>query len=286
MQVINVEEDTLDAFAGLIADSALEKRKTQEHSIVLGLLNDAGTPAGALSGFLFEDTFYITSLFVDPRFRANGGGKILVDALLESMVGEEIIICVEFMTEDIYTDGLASFFEAMEFRCDEEDVSVYSASANAIASDPIFTEAKYDKLEDNIQSISQIGRAALEQLNEYANYNFLPLPPGGVFAEGVDTELSVAHKNSHGVIDAYLFVDNSIEGMPTVAGIYNDADAKVLSGMLRCAMKKCRQKYPEDITLAFKPVNADSMSIMQRLAPDAERLSYKYYIFPAPAESA
>ena len=284
MRVVYVENSMLNIFEDLIADSALDKIKEEENTITLGLVSDDDKAVGALSGFLFEDTFYITSIFVDPDYRNNGGGRLLMDTLMESMTDEEIIICVEFMTEDVYKDGLANFFECIEFTADDDGFGAYSANANDIAKDPIFTDAKYDKLEENISSFSKIDTAILESLNEFAINNFLPLPQDGLFSESVDKDISVAHINGAGVIDAYLVVDNSIEYMPTVAGIYNDTDARVLSGMLRHAMRLCHLKYPMGVEIAFAPVNGDSMSIMQKLAPDATKLSYKYYTFPEKSE--
>lgn len=280
MKIGLIKDNDIKYFEPILTHEALLRIKADEPLIVIGAVKD-GRPEGVLSGFISQDCFYINTLYVAPEYRRQGIAKKLVNALIESLKGKEILVISEFISHNPKEDGLVDFYNSLGFIEDiNEEGGAYVANAEAVMSDPIFTDAKYEKIEKGITSYSDCKKSELIEAYEYAKNNFLPLPDEGMFSEDIDSDISMVHKGNAGNIDGYLLADNSIECLPTLAALWNDTkDPRVMSGMMRKAMRVLKLKYPMSVDIAFMIVSEDAFDLVKKLAPDAELISHSFYLF-------
>ena len=111
----------LPHFASLMLPEAVQALERGEPLVALGLTEQT-VACGALAGYLEGSRFQIISLFVAPDYRRRGGGRLLVETLLELLADNGQAAGVELSYTDTAPDhqSLAPFLEALGF-CQEND---------------------------------------------------------------------------------------------------------------------------------------------------------------------
>ncbi|MBQ9438511.1 MAG: GNAT family N-acetyltransferase [Lachnospiraceae bacterium] len=121
--VVKIDPEAPGVYENLFVPETLEALRKRDSSLALGL--ERGELAcGALGGFLEKDEegrpyFLLSSLFIDPEHRGEGGGSLLFETLvlqLKEALEPAAYITAQFETPDEEMEQLYTFLleEGME----------------------------------------------------------------------------------------------------------------------------------------------------------------------------
>lgn len=271
METTIIDKGNMSYFSEMLLPEALSYISSGTPIFALGLC-DNGIACGALAGGPLGNTFHLTSFFVAPDFRGNGGGTLLMNTLISCMKGQNQLceIKVDFT---IFNDDhllLQDFLEHFDFSFDSNDETIYSVSLSSLATNPFFSEPT---LKSEAVHFSDLPTGCIRELDGVMRAaGGAPLPVSLDKAE-LDMDLSVAIMDGKR-IDSFIVFDHSFAGKLTLAyagvGVLGGAS---LSLLLREAYQSGVKKYSPDTDIIIHSVNPSATALIKKLTYSREIVS-------------
>lgn len=271
METTIIDRGNLDFFTSFLLPDAALLLKEGKPIFALGLVENEEA-CGALAGGPRDGYFEISSFFIAPVKRGKGGGKLLLESLKSCMEGQSSLYGIR--SDFTVTSGELSMYEdflrhsGFEFKKPRE--TIYSVNLSSLSNSPFFSKAPGGL---RVHQFLEIPTSCIRELDRSVRVSdeaILPLP---LDKAELDPELSVAVMDGSR-IDGFMVFDRSINGQLTLA--YADSGAggsAAFSSMLSASYQKALAKYPKDTEIIINCVNAISISLLERLAPEGRPLS-------------
>lgn len=257
-------------FRSLLLPEAADALAAGEAVTALTLTEDT-VAVGALAGHLEDGRFQITSLYVAPDYRREGGGRMLLERLAQVLEGHASSIEISFTTTQEEHEMLLPFLEVMGFRAKKHHgETTYLTTLAAALRNSFFKVAKAVGT-----PFSQIDAWLLTAASKAAMLSGAPLPVGGLNGKAVDPDVSIAVVIKD-LVQAYIAFDTAWAGGLTLSAVSSKTPT-LLPGLLTSAAQHVRKKYPPETRLAVQAVNSTSASLIRLLLPEARPIAYTYY---------
>lgn len=259
-------------FRSLLLPEAADALARGEALTALGL-TETGLALGAAAGYLENSQFQLISLYVAPAYRQRGGGRMLVDALLELLPGHAAGVTVRFTVTEEEHRTIAPFLAHLGFaREDDHGQSIYLTTLSRVMQLPFYQSQPKGRG----TPLCELPESDLTALAHAAQAAQAPLPPGGLHGEWVEKQVSVAYLEN-GVPQGYVIGDTSWPGGLTLSAVWSSGVyPTLLVSLLRIALARAVERYAPETALAIQTVNARSAELLRSLLPDIEPISFTY----------
>ena len=258
-------------FKKLIAEDIIERLETEEGLYIIGLTSEEYA-AGALVFEKIYDRLEVLSLYVEPKFRHQGGSKLLLDALEAIASKLDYIVTASFSMVDDETQLLEEAFINADFQ-KREDVD-YKTYIVTLADCEDAESLKKVKKNPKIKYFSELTENKLKSYNKQAEEKFAPLPVGGLMGSEVDRELSAIYEEN-GRVKGYVAIENiSYQNGIRVAAAYNGSENPlILMWLLKAALSVAEKKYDENIPLVIDVVDETADRFVRYILPEVSEVS-------------
>ena len=236
-------------------------------------LTENGLALGVAAGYLDQGRFLVGSLYVSPDHRRRGGGRLLVETLSQLAAPYAGAMEIRYTSTREEHETLPPFLASMGFR-EEGDggENIFLTTLGAVADTPFFSGAG----KSFGTPLSELNPGALSLLEKAALVSDAPLPEGGLNADGVDREVSVAAFEGSEP-KAFVVLDHSFPGALTLAAVWSASrDPSVLPMLLCSVMARVREKYPPETPLAAQATGSSSAKLVRALLAGAKSISHTY----------
>ena len=181
---------------------------------------------GAVAGYLENDCFQISSLYVAPDYRRCGGGRMLLEELRELLEGHATGMEISFTVTREEHQTLLPFLEVMGFEREEDrGETLYLTTLGAVAATPFFATAG----KTAGTPLSELNDGALSLLNKAAMAAGAPVPEGGLVAKSVERQISLVRMNGSKP-EAYVVFDTAWSGGLTLSAVWSGSKDIVAMG--------------------------------------------------------
>lgn len=277
MEVGYINSEQMQYFANLLLPQMVEAMEHEEPIIALGLVKDS-IACGAMAGYLTEGCFRIVSLYVAPKYRRQGGGRMLLDSITNLLADEVMIHGVEIqytVTQEEH-ENLAPFLEEMKFeKEDDEGMNIYTFTLEQAATTAL--ECKEGKRPANVLPFAEISESVLRMAQKEAHIQEVLLTELALDSPALERELSHAVVKD-GKIHAFVAFDDSCCGLPTLCCAWTaDMGPTAMVVLLRAAFARARELYGMETRMAVQAVTPKAAALIQNLVPMAMPVSYSYY---------
>lgn len=277
MKLGYITSEHLPHFASLMLPEAVQALERGEPLVALGLTEQT-VACGALAGYLEGSRFQIISLFVAPDYRRRGGGRLLVETLLELLADNGQAAGVELSYTDTAPDhkSLAPFLETLGF-CQENDrgENIFLTTLGQVQQSPFFAGGRAAPAD--ILPFCKIPDICLTMAGKQALLEGAPVPEVPLSDASLDREVSHALFRDKAV-QAFVAFDHSCCGHLTLCCAWSgSAGSAALPALLRAAFCRAVEAYPLETEIALQTVNQASARLAAALLPDAVPLSCTYY---------
>lgn len=259
-------------FASLLLPETVQQLQAGEPVTALGL-TEGRLAVGAAAGYLVGQMFQVTSLYVAPDYRRQGGGRRLLEGLQQLTRGQADGLEIRFTADKEEQQALLPFLERMGFtRQDNHGETLFRTTLGEIAQVPFFAKGGAG----HATPFSKLGESQLLDVEHVAAAVDAPVPVGGLRSKKVDRDISMAVL-SDGAVQAYVVGDTVWSGGLRLSALWSRSkDAGVLPGLLRAALKRAVEKYPPETALIVQTVNQSSAALLAGLLPGAAPISHTY----------
>lgn len=259
-------------FRSLLLPETADALAAGEPITAFGLIEE-DIAIGAIAGYLRGSVFRISSLYVAPDYRREGGGWMLMDALTQVIVNHAVGIEISFTITREEHRTLQLFLEAVGFvRKVDDGNEIYITTLDNITASSFWERIKISRG----TSFSRISSSSLHSAELEAWDANAPIPKGGLSARTVDKDVSVAALKS-GKVEAYVVFENTwAEGLTLSAVWSKSTNPLVLPGLLRYATEQLTKKYPRETSLVVQTVNDASAAMVRAIIPEAKEISCTY----------
>lgn len=228
---------------------------------------------GAAAGYLEGGRFQISSLYVSPDHRRRGGGRLLVETLVQLAAPYAGGMELHYTSTREEHETLPPFLAAMGFR-EESDggENIFLTALGTVADTPFFSGAG----KSFGTPLSELTPGLLSLVEKAALAADAPLPEGGLAAAGVDREVSVVSFDGSDP-QAFVVLDHSCSGALTLAAAWSASrNPAVFPTLLRSAMARAREKYPPETPLAVQATGSSSARLVRTLLAGAKPISHTW----------
>ena len=276
MQFGIVDDSMLEVFEPLLLPQVAEALHSGEPITVMGIAKE-GVACGALAGYLSGDCFRVISLYVAPDYRRQGGARHMIrelEALIEDEpdIGE---VELQFTTAEPDNETLLPFLEAMGFLQESDGGrNIYEFALGDLK--PVSLPKVSEDRNNRVCSFSQLPDALLHAAQKRSVALGTPQPEQTLTSKEIERELSYALVRD-GRIEAYAAVDHSCCGVLTLCALWiGDSNRATLNTLIKTVLAHAQALYPPQTRIAMQAVNDQSERMIQRLAPQARKVSYMY----------
>lgn len=264
-------------FRSLLLKQTADALANGEPLTAIGL-TEGDLAVGAAAGYLEKGRFLVHSLYVAPEYRRRGGGRLLIETLKDLCKPYAGGMELRFTSTKEEHETLPPFLTAMGFEREaDRGENIFLITLRETAKTRFFSGAG-----KNIgKPLSEVSRGTLSLLEKGAYAAGAPWPEGGVFAAGVERDISVvAFEGSE--LRSFVLFDRSFPDALTLAAAWSiDPNPALLPSLLRSAMARAAEKYPPETRLAVQAINPASAALVRALLPNADPISHTYvYRFP------
>ena len=263
-----INEDNLELFGSLLLpDTALEIRNG-EPVIALGWV-DGDLAAGAIAGYIDEDSFMIESLYIAPGHRNRGGATKLLDELSYILYGDVSQIKAGFFVLMPEHEELEKFLRAKGFleHVDERN-SMFRTDVSELLQNDMLSKVDVSARVRNLADTKEF-LLRLEQKRALAAHD--PVPYGGFSSPSVRKDLSAVYIDDE-EIKGYLIVEDSDNGTLSVSSALNRGGTKAFAMLLKKVLDNMKQNCGENAVLFIPVINGISAGIVKKLAPSAKQV--------------
>jgi len=238
-----------------------------------------GAVAGAIDGHIFE----IWSIYVDPQYRRQGAGTVLINALeelLESVTEDKTVVAgmpirVRYtsLTED--NRALRPFFLKLGFVEDPIPHPMYYVGyLDDIKSRDKISSRSLTRV-SGIVPFSQTEDKLLRLASNVSAQQGYPMPEGGLLSGSVNRELSFCIVRE-GKIGAYVTVEEIDEDLVEVSALWSGLENPVeLLSMLIILIDALRKKYSPETKVAMLATNDRADKLVDYLFRYVEPRSFR-----------
>ena len=269
---ISIEQ--LPVFSPFMDPQVVAALKEGEPITALGIVKGE-TACGALAGYIDEEHFQITSLYVAPAFRRQGGATMMLNGLKRILYEYSSIekIMIDYTVTHEEHETLMPFLDASDFTTEQNDgLTLYRFPLEKVLHSPLFTASTLES--SHLLAFSRISDDLLMTAQKTASVQDVPLPEVPLTSNELDRELSHAYIKN-GEIEAFITFDHSYGNMLTLSCAWVDkAQPAILAALLRKSLQRANELYSPDTMIAVQPVNEASAKLIHNLVPDAECISF------------
>lgn len=238
-----------------------------------------GAVAGAIDGHIFE----IWSIYVDPQYRRQGAGTVLINALeelLESVTEDKTVVAgmpirVRYtsLTED--NRALRPFFLKLGFVEDPIPHPMYYVGyLDDIKSRDKISSRSLTRV-SGIVPFSQTEDKLLRLASNVSAQQGYPMPEGGLLSGSVNRELSFCIVRE-GKIGAYVTVEEIDEDLVEVSALWSGLENPMeLLSMLLILIDALRKKYSPETKVAMLATNDRADKLVDYLFRYVEPRSFR-----------
>lgn len=238
-----------------------------------------GAVAGAIDGHIFE----IWSIYVDPQYRRQGAGTVLINALEEllesvtedktAVAGMPIRVRYTSLTED--NRALRPFFLKLGFVEDPIPHPMYYVGyLDDIKSRDKISSRSLTRV-SGIVPFSQTEDKLLRLASNVSAQQGYPMPEGGLLSGSVNRELSFCIVRG-GKIGAYVTSEEIDEDLVEVSALWSGLENPVeLLSMLIILIDALRKKYSPETKVAMLATNGRADKLVDYLFRYVEPRSFR-----------
>lgn len=276
LQLGYIGTEQLTYFSSLLLPDAVEAIERGEPITAIGIAKE-NVACGALAGYADDGCFRVISLYVAPDYRRLGGARLMIRQLEELLSKCDIrSMVISFTIVEPDCETMIPFLSAMDYDPeDDRGRNIYTFTLEQLAENKAFEKSTgkslqiqpFAKLSEDVLRIAQKRGIALEA----------PLPEDTLSSPQLERELSHAWIKD-GKVEAYAVFDYSCCGMLTLSGLWvGDPNPRVLYSLLKTVIVRAQELYPPQTKIALQAVNDRSVRLVQRLVPDAKKVSFSYW---------
>lgn len=238
-----------------------------------------GAVAGAIDGHIFE----IWSIYVDPQYRRQGAGTVLINALEEllesvtedktAVAGMPIRVRYTSLTED--NRALRPFFLKLGFVEDPIPHPMYYVGfLDDIKSRDKISSRSLTRV-SGIVPFSQTEDKLLRLASNVSAQQGYPMPEGGLLSGSVNRELSFCIVRE-GKIGAYVTLEEIDEDLVEVSALWSGLENPMeLLSMLIILIDALRKKYSPETKVAMLATNDRADKLVDYLFRYVEPRSFR-----------
>ncbi len=264
------------AFEPLLLPQAVEALQRGEPLTVMGIMQE-DTACGALAGYVSDGCFHLISLYVAPDYRRQGGARRMLRELETLLRDEPTIgaVDIEFTTAEPDNETLLPFLEALQFMPEDDGgKNIYTFTLGQLKT--VKQPKAVNEKDGRVRAFSQLSEDLLRAAQKRSVALGTPQPEQTLTSPQLERELSYAVVKN-GRIEAYAAVDHSCCGALTLCALWvGDTNRMLLNTLLKTVIARAQETYSPQTMVAMQTVNDQSLRLLQRLAPDARKVSYTY----------
>ncbi len=269
--LVTSDAGAAEAFYSFLTDDTLEAIEDGDPFTVIGA-RDCGIACGAMAGFIDDDMFIITSLYVSPAHRRKEAASAMLDVLC-AILPPDTPVRVDLPLDA--EEGSEEFFTAMGFDPYIPVDGIYRAPFSALFHSSLLKKdissnvpiTTFSKCPDRILSVAQSRARTINA----------PMPQGGFFDPAIDRNLSYICMKDECLI-AYLITE-TIGSSSYVTGLYcENSRSMALMRMLQLALADgLSQHYDDDQELIVPVTNTVSSHLVNSLLPELKPAVKTFY---------
>ncbi len=172
----------------------------------IGLLEDR-RPIGAVAGMIEEgDIFSVLSLYVDPAYRRQGGGRMLIEALQTLLYSRNLPTAIlSYIEGEGDSDTISPFMEALGILEDKNSEKLYSGKLTTFID---YGLGEGTIISDDVRSISELDEASVKNFMDFIRLSNAGVKGGGLASFKLDKETSFVTVRN-GEISGYLIAGHT-----------------------------------------------------------------------------
>lgn len=271
MQVGWLDQQNLGAFRSLLLPEAAAALDAGEPVPVLGL-TEGEVACGAAAAWLRGGTLDVRSLYVSPDYRRQGGGRLLLEALLKLAGGQAETANVSYTSTHPDHETLPPFLAALGFVQQDGPENIYSLTVGGLAQSRFFSGAAaapggavcFADLPRGVLSAAY--RAAVAKGGDYLPYSLTD--------PRVDARVSVAVMEHHDIRSFAAFAVPEA-GRLDLAWVQSGRPQD-MPLLLHAAYQRVRKHYPPETVLTVQAISPASAALVAALLPQARPISHTY----------
>ena len=282
MHIGYISKNELRLFSVLLLPEVVSAIEQGRPVTALGISVDR-IACGAVAGYIDDNIFKITSLFISEGYRKKGYARslLLELRLLLKMYSEVTAMEIGFtlLTKD--HESLLPFLQKTGFmEQDGRGRAIYQLSLERLTSSPLFQQIP-ETITSNILPFSRLPEEIIYLIEKKSRDMDIPVPAASLTDPSIYQELSLAYV-SKGKVSGFIIFDSSLAGKLTLSCLWVDPLAsQAMPLLLRYAFQKIQKDYPAEDSLFLQTINTASTNLLLKLFPDCKPLSYNfYYYFP------
>jgi len=272
MDITMITSENLPHFKTLLLPGSFAMMEAQQPVTALGLV-EGRVACGALAGYVEDETFRLTSLFVAEGYRRRGGAQLLMDTLCRVLRDDPSLytLSADYTVTREDHRVLERFLEKYGFENQDNGQSIYCVTMEQIAQASFFSGKPGSGEEKRLLPFSKIPDIYIQIMDrKLAADGGRPLEKPMEQAE-LDRDVSVGVLDGNKLI-AFVAFDFSFDGQMTLAYAYSGPKAgpAALPSMLHSAFRRAVAKYPPETPLYMHAANPTSAALIHQLLGEVD----------------
>ncbi len=270
MYLTKITQNNLKNFEHLIIRDKLKELKLPG----AGCINDFGDETGAMFVDTDGEGLIIRYLFVDPMFRNEGAGSLLLKGALDMAKAAGLKFTDAFFYDR--DPGLEEFFLKNGYLV-SRGFPVYTLSLTDVVDSPEF---KGISVENNcfirISELDGTLRKKTDELIRNAGYSF--------FDNGFDENLSYVYMDRSGRIDSCVIAAVNDEEHTLMIELLINAEpdkSVIVAGLFKTLLESAEEYFSDGVTIEFVCSGKKVFSAAKKFALESEDLKLKGYVLHA-----
>ncbi|MBE5823806.1 MAG: GNAT family N-acetyltransferase [Butyrivibrio sp.] len=241
---------------------------------VIGLFEDRRA-VGALAGFIEEgNSFTIASLYVEPKYRRKGGGKLLVESLIRILERQSVPLAfLSFVEGDWDWESFIPFMEALGFTESHEFERLFSTKLSDLYK--LFDDPTEDI---HIAKLTGLSQKALNSFFDHTSHLSIAMKGSDLASFKMNQNLSFSAITDKEIM-GYLLC-GQVEGKKDALFIIFSykAENDILEDILKKFIAICRENYPAgDISVYIPTPDMRLDKVIEHL-PTVRNIQHNYVI--------
>ena len=271
MEVGWIERENLAVFRSLLLPEMAEAVDGGQPVTVLGLM-EGDIACGAAAALLRGGTLDVRSLYVAPDYRRRGGGRLLMDALLEIAVGQGETANVSYTSTRPDHETLPPFLTALGFVQQDAPENLYCLTVDELAQSRFFEGVT--SAPRGATCFAELPRGALSATYRAALVKggaYLPFP---LTDPRVDARVSVAVMERNEIRSFAAFTAPE-PGRIDLAWVQSGRPQD-MPLLLHAAYLRVRKHYPPETVMTVQAISPAAAALVTALLPHARPISHTY----------
>lgn len=273
MIVCKVEKEEYEILEGLAPEEDVNAFYEDE-DISAFVLIDGDDVVGTLIGTIVNEAYQVYWLYVEPEYRRQGGGKLLISTLKKILSYVNVPIHIAWEGEPEISKEICLFLLNQGFTKErEKEIRSYSVHISDI--DP--TE-KMKKRSDKVVSFESLGKEFLRNMEKDKDANKSRMvPEGGFLAKDIRKDLSLAYLKGEEPI-AYVVLKEDNDNVLQLNTMYSSGEANtVITYLLYELAYLLKDKCDGNQLMHINAVTDGVDALIKYFIPTAEEIGYSYY---------